>query len=143
VARARVAQTAAAAALAGLALAVWGGYARHWRWTGFRGRADLWDWLHVVLLPLAFALAPLWLRHRGRLGPARQAALAACGLGFGLLVALGYALHLSWTGFPGNTLWDWLQLFVAPLVLPLVLAPLATRWLMEPVSEEGQDGASA
>lgn len=39
-------------------------------------------------------------------------------------VAVSYALHWTWTGFPGKTLWDWLTLLVLPLVL--VTLPL---WL--------------
>jgi len=117
---ARVATAALLAGSAGLAVAFWGAYDRHWRWTGFRGRADLWDWLHVVVLPLAFAVMPLWFRHRSRLGRSRHLLVAAFGGAFALLVALGYALHLEWTGFPGNTLWDWLELLVLPLAVVLL-----------------------
>lgn len=116
----RAAAIALVAALLALAVAFWGAYERHWRWTGFRGRADLWDWLHVLVLPLAFALTPLWFRHRRRLGRSRHVLLALFAAGFALLVALGYALHLRWTGFPGNTLWDWLELLVLPLAVVLL-----------------------
>lgn len=31
-----------------------GGYQEHWSWTGISGKtATLWDWLHLLLLPLA------------------------------------------------------------------------------------------
>lgn len=102
------------------AVVVWGGYARGWRWTGFAHRALLWDWLHVLLLPLAVTVAPLWLRHGHRLGRLRHVLLEALVAGFALLVALGYAMPLRWTGFPGNTLWDWLELLVLPLAVVLV-----------------------
>jgi uncharacterized protein YjbI with pentapeptide repeats len=38
-----------------------------------------------------------------------------------IIIVLGYRLAWGWTGLPGKTLWDWLQL----LVIPLALAGLA------------------
>ena len=38
-----------------------------------------------------------------------------------VLVLGGYLLHWTWTGFEGNTLWNWLGLFLVPFLLPLVL----------------------
>lgn len=107
-------------ALAAAAVVLWGGYGRGWRWTGFAHGVLLWDWLHVLLLPLAVAVAPLWLRHGHRLGRLRHVLLEALVLGFALLVVLGYVMPLGWTGFPGNTLWDWLELLVLPLAVVLV-----------------------
>lgn len=111
---------AAALALTGFAVVLWGGYGGGWRWTGFAHRAALWDWLHVFMLPLALAVAPLWLRHRRRLGRLRHLLLGLGVAGFAVLVVLGYVLDLSWTGFPGNTLWDWLELLVLPLAVALI-----------------------
>ena len=42
------------------------------------------------------------------------------GATFVILVIGGYALNWRWTGFKGNTLWDWLEL----LALPVVIASL-------------------
>ena len=36
---------------------------------------------------------------------------------FAAVVLAGYVVPLAWTGFPGNTLWDWLQLVLLPLVV--------------------------
>lgn len=36
---------------------------------------------------------------------------------FLVVVVGGYAFNWSWTGFRGNTLWEWLQLLVLPVVL--------------------------
>jgi hypothetical protein len=36
---------------------------------------------------------------------------------FSALVAAGYLVPMGWTGFTGNTLWDWLTLALLPLVL--------------------------
>jgi hypothetical protein len=44
-------------ALLVLALVLWGGYGHHWAWTGINGQtATLWDWLHLLMLPLLLPL---------------------------------------------------------------------------------------
>ena len=43
---------------------------------------------------------------------------------FGVLVIAGYLVPITWTGFTGNTMWDWVKLLIMPVVVPLVLAPL-------------------
>jgi hypothetical protein len=118
--RAGALRLAALLAAAAFCVVLWGGYDRGWGWTGFAHRAELWDWLHVLLLPLAVVVAPLWVRHRGRLGRVRHVVLGLACAAFAVLVVLGYALDLSWTGFPGNTLWDWLELLVLPLAVGLL-----------------------
>ena len=42
-----------------------------------------------------------------------------------MLATAGYWLDWTWTGFPGNTLWDWLHLLVLPLAFPTLLLPAA------------------
>lgn len=61
--------TAAAVAGSGaLLVLIYGGYAHHWAWTGINGdTATLWDWLHLLLLPLAAGILPIALRRRGLL----------------------------------------------------------------------------
>jgi hypothetical protein len=118
-------RVSARAALVGVgvvlcAVLLWGGYRDGWRWTGFHGHATLWDWLEILMLPVAIAVAPLWARHGRRLDRTTTTVLLAGAAGFAILVVLGYTLDLGWTGFPGNRLWDWLEL----LVLPLVVATL-------------------
>jgi hypothetical protein len=111
-------------AAGGLALAIvlWGGYSHHWPWTGINGgTATLWDWLHLLMLPLAFAVLPIWFRRDTRVARATKAYGLAVLAVFAVIVILGYAIPLSWTGFRGNTFWDWLKLVVLPLTL--VLAP--------------------
>lgn len=100
---------------------VYGGYGRHWRWIGINGRtATLWDWLHLLLLPLAAVVLPLWLRHRPRIGGWVYGAAAGAVALFGLLVVAGYVVPWGWTGFAGNTLWDWLNLGALPLAIALI-----------------------
>lgn len=104
-----------------------GGYAWHWRWTGLSRSVTLWNWLEVLALPIAIAIAPLLLRHRRGLTRRHRAALAVGALTFVAVVLAGYLVPWQWTGFRGNTLWDWLQL----VLLPLVVALISTWWYSE------------
>jgi uncharacterized membrane protein len=107
--------------LAAAAVVLWGGYHSHWHWTGLNGHsATLWDWLNLLMLPVAVGLLPLIIRQRGRLEPRHKARFGIALAAFAVLVVVGYAEPLHWTGFAGNKLWDWLKL----LVLPLVVASL-------------------
>ncbi len=114
-----------------VAVVMWGGYHDHWRWTGLNGRAaTLWDWLHLLLLPFAVSLLPLWMSRRTRVPRRHKALGAAVLLAFLALVPPGYLIPWGWTGFSGNRLWDWLELLALPLAV--ALAPLAVelreRW---------------
>lgn len=105
------------AAIVFFAVFVWGGYAMGWRWTGLSDSVTLWDWLEALALPVAIASTPLLLRHRSRLGRRHRAAMAAGLTAFAALVLAGYLVPMSWTGFTGNTLWDWLELLLLPLTV--------------------------
>ena len=87
-----------------------GGYAGHWAWTGFSDNDTLWDWLQLLLLPIAIATLPIWVRHGRFLDPRVRIALGVGLLVFLAIVLLGYLMPWKWTGFTGNTLWDWLGL---------------------------------
>ena len=114
---------ALAAVLLG-ALVLWGGYSHRWPWTGINGHtATLWDWLKLLLLPMAVAVLPIWAGRDARLDRHVKAiALAALGV-FGLVVLAGYLVPWAWTGFVGNSLWDWLNLVALPVAVALI--PLA------------------
>jgi hypothetical protein len=108
-------------ALAAVAVVLWGGYGHRWPWTGINGNtATLWDWLHLLLLPVAFGLLPVLLSKGTRLRSGHRWAVSAALAGFGLFVAAGYAIPWSWTGFPGNKLWDWLELLALPVAITLI-----------------------
>jgi hypothetical protein len=47
-----------ASAVAGFAVLLVGGYAGHWRWTGFTGHDSLWDWLNLLVPPAVLASLP-------------------------------------------------------------------------------------
>ncbi len=105
------------------ALLLWGGYGHHWSWTGINGHtATLWDWLKLTLLPLAFAVLPIWLRPDARLQHDVKVAALAAGIILAAVALGGYLVPWAWTGFRGNTLWDWLNLVALPLAV--AVAPL-------------------
>jgi hypothetical protein len=95
-----------------------GGYAGRWAWTGFGGE-QLWDWLHLLLLPLVLVLLPEWVRSGRRFDRRHWTVAAATGAAFGVVVWGGYRWGWAWTGFTGNTFHDWLSLLIAPFLLPL------------------------
>jgi hypothetical protein len=94
-----------------------GGYLGGWRWTGFRGNQQVWDWLQLLLLPLAFATQPLWLRYANRISRARRIGYGVAVAAFAVFVLAGYVVPLGWTGFGGRKLWDWLTLLLLPATL--------------------------
>lgn len=102
-----------------------GGYLGGWQWTGFQANEQVWDWLRLLLLPLAVGTIPLWINRSGDLSPAaRRAGLAAAAV-FGVFVLAGYVVPLGWTGFAGNTLWNWFELLLLPAAI--VIVPLLPR----------------
>lgn len=53
-----------------VALVNLGGYLFHWDWTGFNGSnksgKTLWDWMQLLFIPVALAVAGFWFNHRER-----------------------------------------------------------------------------
>ncbi len=60
-------------------------------------------------------------------------ALVVAALVLVVLVIGGYTLNWTWTGFKGNTLWDWLRLLILPVVLSTVTIWFTKRpkWRVE------------
>jgi uncharacterized membrane protein len=121
----------AASVLAVAALIVlWGGYVRHWQWTGFPANQQLWDWLHLLLLPVIVGTIPLWIKHGNYLSRARRLTYLAIAAAFTAFVTAGYLIPMHWTGFPGNTLWNWFELLLLPMaVVGVGVWPSANRSL--------------
>ena len=103
-----------------LVVLVIGSYDRHWAWTGFTDNDTLWEWLKLLLLPIAIAALPIWLTEREFLDPRIRVGLVVATLAFVVLVPLGYLIPWPWTGFRGNALWDWLNLLLLPFVIVTV-----------------------
>jgi hypothetical protein len=113
-----------AAVIAVFAAFVITGYAVPLAWTGLGGHT-LWDWFELALLPLVVTAAPVWVRA----DLVRREHLLAAGAAlmvFAAFVLAGDAVPLGWTGFNGNTAWDWLKLLLLPALVPTVIIPLLT-----------------
>jgi heme/copper-type cytochrome/quinol oxidase subunit 4 len=130
-----------AAVLGAFAVLLAGGYWLGWTWTGFDGRT-LWDWLELLVLPATVTVLPIWLALGRSMHPRLRRAGTAAIVAFALLVTAGYGFDWRWTGFPGNTLWDWLHLLLVPFVLPIVLAWFSTRLEQESPQADQAAGVS-
>jgi uncharacterized membrane protein len=108
------------AAAAATAVLIAGSYADHWTWTGFRDNGQVWDWMQLLLLPVAIGTFPLWLRFSAEMSAPRRKALGAAVLAGTVFVLAGYLVPLTWTGFRGHTLWNWLTLIVLPITVTAV-----------------------
>lgn len=104
------------------------GYLIPLRWTGFRGNT-LWSWFLLLVLPLTLVVSGVWSKSGRKLGPHHKAGLALLIAGWIVTLVGGYVWAWRWTGFEGNTLWDWLQLLLLPLVFPTILLPATLKWV--------------
>lgn len=98
-------------------VALVGGYGAGWQWTGFQQNNQLWDWLHLLLLPVVLGTLPLWIQAREHISRTRRLSYAVFIVAWTGFVIAGYLVPLSWTGFRGNTLWDWFGLLLLPVAL--------------------------
>jgi uncharacterized membrane protein len=106
-----------ASAIAVFAAVIACGYVFKWQWTGFSKDDQLWDMLHILVLPVVLATLPLWYRTRDRWRVEWRLVLGAVVAAFAVIIVGGYALDWTWTGFQGNTFWDWLELLALPVVV--------------------------
>jgi Na+/H+-dicarboxylate symporter len=134
--RIKLSAIAGAAVLAVIAVA---GYLIPWAWTGFVGNS-LWDWLNLVALPLAVAIAPAAEDLRKAWTPRHTTIALTGGAVFGAVVLAGYLIPWAWTGFTGNTLWAWLHLLLLPLLIPTLVVPALKSLSMEQMVEVERAG---
>ena len=102
-----------------------GTYAFNWTWTGFKDNNTLWDWLQLLLLPIALAAVPIWF-----MAEEGQQRIWLAQLKWALLVVLvvlavlfvgSYAFNWKWTGFHDHgRLWDWLSLLLVPVIVAVL-----------------------
>ena len=99
-----------------------GTYAFNWTWTGFKANDTVWDWLQLLLLPIALAAVPIWLmaeegQQRIWLAQLKWVFLVSVVI-LAVLFIGTYAFNWFWTGFKDHgTLWDWLSLLLVPLTV--------------------------
>jgi hypothetical protein len=117
------------------------GYLIPWHWTGFPGHT-LWDWFTLLLLPAAVVIAPFLPTVVRSLRSYHKAVMVCLTLGWAATILGGYALGWRWTGYQGNTLWDWLQLLLLPLVVPTLLIPVARRWVSGAAAQPAREPAA-
>ena len=107
--------------VAGL-VALVGGYAGPWKWTGFEANGQVWDWLNLLLLPVVLGTIPLWIQDREYIGTGRRIIYGAFIVAFTGFVIAGYLVPISWTGFSDQKLWNWIELLVLPAALAITAA---------------------
>ena len=76
---------------------------------------------------MAVASLGAWPVAGRSLRPYHMGAMACIATGWAVTVIGGYALQWNWTGYQGNTLWDWLKLLLLPLVIPTIVLPALAR----------------
>jgi hypothetical protein len=103
-------------------VALVGGYAGPWKWTGFETNGQVWDWLNLLLLPVVLATIPLWIQDREYIGTGRRIICGAFIGAFTGFVIAGYLVPISWTGFSDQKLWNWIELLVLPAALAITAA---------------------
>lgn len=125
-------------------------YALNWQWTGFPGNT-LWDWLQLLLVPLALNAATIWYSGGGRL-PLGERRLIRLGLSVVMIVAVvvviaaAYRLRWAWTGFLGQpamaaasaqpkTLWDWLNMLLLPAAVAIATIQFSRRRQTQPTEK--------
>jgi hypothetical protein len=125
-------------ALGGFVLAfvlfVLAGYLAPLVWTGFRGQT-LWDWLTLIVLPVTLTTVRAWPTTGREIRPLHVTAAASLAIGWIVTLVGGYALGWTWTGYSGNTLWDWLQLLLGPIAINIFVVPTLIRLVSGNVAE--------
>jgi hypothetical protein len=111
---------------------LWGGYRLGWHWTGFKASSQangqLWDWLKLLLLPVALGTIPLWIQDREYISRPRRVAYGVVIVAWTGFVIAGYLIpSLKWTGFQDQKLWDWLDLILVPVALTSTMALTSSR----------------
>ena len=106
---------------------LWGGYHWGWSWTGFQKNNQLWDWLTLLLVPVALGTIPLWIQDRDYISRPRRVAYGVVIVAWTGFVIAGYLIPLKWTGFQDQKLWGWLNLILLPVALTTTIALTSSR----------------
>src|SRR6476620_8280718 len=108
---------------------LWGGYTQGWDWTGVSDKDTLWHWMQILMVPIAFAALPGVLRDHQALRSSRKIMMVSVVVLFVGFVIVSYVVPWDWTGYTGNTLWDWLSLLLLPIAIISVRFLRAERTL--------------
>jgi hypothetical protein len=99
-----------------------GTYAFNWTWTGFKDNDTVWDWLQLLILPIALAAVPIWMsaeekQQRIWLDQLKWVLVIAVVI-LAVLFVGTFAYNWTWTGFRDHgRLWDWLSLLLVPVLV--------------------------
>ena len=102
-----------------------GTYAFNWTWTGFKDNNTLWDWLQLLLLPLALAAVPIWFmaeenQQRAWLAQMKWALLIVVVV-LAVMFVGTFVFNWQWTGFHEHgRIWDWLSLLLVPVIVAVL-----------------------
>ena len=99
-----------------------GTFAFNWTWTGFKTNDTLWDWLQLLLLPIALAVVPIWFaaeEEQQRIWMVQLKWVIVAALVILAVLLIGtFAFKWTWTGFKAHgRLWDWLSLLLVPVLV--------------------------
>jgi Zn-dependent protease with chaperone function len=102
-----------------------GTYAFNWTWTGFKDNNTLWDWLQLLLLPIALAAVPIWFMAEENQQRLWLAQMKWVLLGVAIVLAVlfigTFAYGWRWTGFRDHgRVWDWLGLLLVPVIVAVL-----------------------
>jgi Na+/H+-dicarboxylate symporter len=106
--------------IAAFGVILWGGYTLGWEWTGVSDKDTLWHWMQILMVPIAFAALPGVLRDHQAMHIGRKFMIFGLVVLFVGFVIVSYVVPWNWTGFTGNTLWDWLSLLLLPIAITSV-----------------------
>ena len=84
--------------------------------------------------PVVIATVKFWTAER-TMETRHWMGVAAVIAGFVIFAASAYLLPINWSGFVGNTLWDWVKLLFIPILMPLVLVPAVAEWINGGIEE--------
>lgn len=109
-----------------------GTYAFNWTWTGFKNNDTVWDYLQLLLLPIALAIVPIWFmaeEAQRRIWLAQLKLVIVVPVAILVILFIGtYAFNWTWTGFRDHgRLWDWLSLLLVPVIVAVLPIWYSTR----------------
>jgi hypothetical protein len=85
--------------------------------------------MQLLMVPIAFAALPAVLKEHRAMRFERKLLMVGVVAAFVIFVIASYVVPLDWTGFTGNTLWDWLSLLLLPIAITSVRFLRAERTL--------------